>query len=84
MVQIIVNLGQEEDRLLNIFKAEKGIRSKNDALNKMIIEYNKIHKKKKEDDIFQKKVYEALEEYEKTPNKKKLTKEEFLEELNKW
>lgn len=84
MVQTIVNLGEEENIFLNIFKAENKIKSKNEALNKIILNYKKIINEKKEDEIFERKVKESLEEYKKSPHKKKFTKKEFLEEISKW
>lgn len=84
MAQIIVNLGEQEDKFLNIFKAKKGIKSKNEAINIALKNYEQMLKKEDEDLIFENRVKEALAEYEKTPNKKKYTKEEFLKEMSKW
>ena len=84
MVQTIVDLGNREERFLNVYKAQKGIKSKNAALNEILRDYEDIIKKQQEDIIFENRVKEAIDEYEKSPNKKNLNKKDFLEEISKW
>ncbi len=84
MVQTIIDLNEKEDRFLNIFKAQRGIKSKNEAFKTILKEYEQTLEKELEDKIFSKKVKEAYEEYEKNPNNKKFTKEEFLKEMDEW
>ena len=81
MSQTIINLDKNQEKFLNTYKAEKGLKNKNSAINQILKEYQIILEKDKEDKIFEKKVKEILKEYDKSSNKKKFTKEEFLEEL---
>ena len=47
MVQTIVNLDNDENMFLNIFKAKRGIRSKSSAIKEIIREYQKEHSENK-------------------------------------
>ena len=39
MVQAIINLGEHEDRILNILKGKFGLKNKSDAVNLVIEKY---------------------------------------------
>ena len=84
MAQTLITLGEQEERFLNIYKAEKGIKNKNNAINQILKEYEKILQKDKEDRIFEKKVQETLKQHESQNTNKKFTKDEFLNEIRKW
>lgn len=61
MVQAIINLSEEEDKFLNIYKAQRGIKNKNQAIKEMIQE--RIEQEK-EDLEFARRTEEAYQAYE--------------------
>jgi len=42
MVQAIVNLGEREDRVLNIIKGKYGLKNKSEAVNFVISKYDEV------------------------------------------
>ena len=81
MVQAIINLSEEEDKFINIYKAQRGIKSKNQAIKEMIQE--RIEQEK-EDLEFAKRTEIILEKHLLKENRKSYSKEEFLNEMKKW
>lgn len=81
MVQAIINLTDEENTYLNIFKAQRKIKSKNDAIKEMIRE--RIDKDR-EDLEFVRETEKILENHLKNENRSSISRKEFLEELETW
>ena len=63
MVQAIINLGERENRFLNIFKAKKGIKSKTAALNIILQEYEDFCKREELKEQLDNIVKEHSEQY---------------------
>ena len=42
MVKAIVNINERANRVLNILKAKHGLKTKSDAINKVVSEYGKL------------------------------------------
>lgn len=80
MVQTIIDLTEDETTFLNVFKAKRGISSKNKALKQMIKEYQQHL-----DDLeFARRSEEILEKHLLKEDRKKYSKKELLDEIKKW
>ena len=42
MVKAIVNLNERANRVINIVKAKYGLRDKSEAINKLVLDYEKV------------------------------------------
>lgn len=72
MVQAVINLGDKEDKFLNVFKAKKGIKSKNEALNLILRDYENYIKREE----LKEELDTIVKEYKtKHPNRKMSVKE---------
>ena len=79
MVQAIINLSEEEDKFLNIYKAQRGIKSKNQAIKEMIQEFEKHL-----DDIeFARRTEEAYQAYERGEFTR-MNYDDFIKEIKNW
>jgi len=76
MVQSIINFSEKEDRFINIYKAKNGIKSKNEALKKIVQEFE-IYKRREE---LKEELDYLVKEHEKKYGKKTMSLEE-LEDL---
>ena len=76
MVQAIIDFGEKEERFLNIYKAEEGLKSKNDAINKILQEFEKYRKREK----LAEEMRIILKEHETKYKKRRMTDDE-LDEL---
>lgn len=81
MVQAIINLTEEENTYLNIFKAQRNIRSKNDAIKALIKERLE---QDREDLEFAKRSEELLEHHLNKKDRKTMSRDDFLDELKTW
>lgn len=43
MVQAVINIGEHEDRILNIVKGKHGLKNKSEAVNFIISQYEEDH-----------------------------------------
>ena len=79
MVQTIIDLSEDETTFLNVFKAKRGISSKNKALKQMIKEYQQHL-----DDLeFAKRTEEAYQAYERGEFTR-MDYDDFMKEIKNW
>lgn len=77
MVQAIVDLGEFENRVVNVVKARFGLKNKSDAINRIIQDnFDEYFELRPE-------YLEKLKEYEKEPAKRFKNPDEFRKYLDK-
>jgi metal-responsive CopG/Arc/MetJ family transcriptional regulator len=78
MAQIIVRFDEDEDRFINIFKAEKGIKSRSEAVKEIVKNYESYFKRERLKEELGTIVREHKEKY----SKRKMSIDELKEMLD--